>query len=343
MDEIAKTKYRNRISALAYLLLAILGGLFTASAILDAQFNPILMIIIESLIGTAGIILLVLKKRDLSAIVFLMFATLFAYYTITGGVRFSPVTSVLCWLFILFPLIILTTREKKATTYFCVFLPYGIGAIVYGYFNGVTVINVIMHIIFTLIALMTAILYVNEKLQKPFALKLRSDEDVQFTRSGPGLGYYLLAVFCIIAAVAILMDLFISDIFYTTSITCGISLIIVSCLLAIFARQQISSLLVLLAGLGILFIPFENILFDDGGAIFCTITGILFIIFTVISIILKKRILIAVMFILIGLFFLITGIGIVLPILNSVLFGLAGIIGIYLTFTVMKKKALPIV
>lgn len=343
MDETAKTRGRNVISAIAYILLAILGGVFTISTVLDGAFIPVTMIALEVLVGIAGIALLILKKRDLTAIVFLMFATLFAYYTATGGVRFSTVTAVLCWLFILFPIILLTTKEKKASSYFCVLLPYGIGAIAFAYLGGASIVTIILHIIFSLIALFTGILYLAEKAKLPLALKLRSDENVEFTRAGPCLAFYLLAVFAIVAAVSAIMQTGTAVTFTSLSLACGISLAAIAVILAVFARMRIGALLVFIAGVVIALAPVAGTLFPDKGTLFFIIAGIVFIILAICALFRKRVFSATAMFILIGVTYLLAGCGIQAPVLYTVLWGIAGLIGVYLTLALLKKKPLPLI
>jgi len=341
MDETAKYKARNIVSAIAYFLLAQLAAFFVIGDLIEGGFVPWVLYLIEALVAGAGIVLLVLKKRDVTALVFLMFGSLFAFYTATGGVRFSTLTFVLCWFFILIPLLFTFTKEKKVLTYFCIFLPYGFGAIFYGYLGEGNPVVLGIHIFEGCYALFLGLLYLLEKVKIHLALKLRSDESLPFTRIGPVFGLYLLSVFCIVGPVAILTGATGSDNLLRISVVCGVCLLVTAVLLWIFTRQRIGAVMMLLAGIAIPLVTFSDI-GTTSGSVPIFIIGIIFLVAASAAMIRKRWVLVSLMFLFIGVVYLLLGLGLVVLILNAVFLFLAGLIGIYLTLAILAKRPLPI-
>jgi len=337
MDELTKNSVRNSVSAGAYLLLAITGIFFVIVGLTTAQFNMYLMLVVQALIATAGIILLVLKKRNLTAFCFLMFALLFSYYTFTGGVLASIVVPILLFLFIVFALFLLGTNESKKLTYFCVFLPYGIGAIGIAIFGNITVLSVIFHILFALVALFYAIVFASEKINLPLSKKLKSDETIEFRKIGPALGYYLFAVPCVIGVVSLISGLVDKGTFGNILLACGIVLIIAGIINGIFSQQKFTSVMFIIMGISLLLIPLC-------GDVFFYVAGGLFILLFVLALLQKESLVLpALMLLFAGAHFLILGFGISLAIFGIILSGLAGLLALYIAFALMfEKKALPL-
>jgi len=341
MDDVEKTKRRNLVSGIAYILVAALGFIFTLGDYMQTGYGQngvILNVIFEILIGLCGLYLLLLKKRDLTGLTLIMFSMLFSFYTFTGGVRYSAITFALLWFFILFPIFIMTTKEQKATTYFCVLFPYGIGAIGYAISSGPSIVAVVMHFLFSALALLTGIQYIVEKIQTKNALKLRSDEEMDFTKTGPCLGAYVLSVTCLVSAAAIHSGLWTSDLFNSLSFTCGICMIIFCIITYYFCRLKWRTVMGILTGISIICysvgLSFESV----EGLNFFMISGILFLLVTVFSIVLDHKILPALSTMLLGICLLMFGLGLSHPALSTILLSIAGIIGLYITLIFMNKK-----
>lgn len=341
MDETAKYKARNIVSAIAYFLLALLAGLFVSADLVEGEFVAWVLYLIEGLVACAGIVLLVLKKRDVTALAFLMFGSLFAFYTATGGVRFSTLTFVICWFFILIPLLFTFTKEKKAVTYFCIFLPYGFGAIFYGYMGEGNAVILAIHIFEGCYALLLGLLYLLERVKIHLALKIRADEAIPFTRCGPVFGLYLLSVFCIVAPVAILTGSTGSGNILRISLVCGVCLALTAVLLWIFARQRVGAVLMMLAGIAIPLVVFSDI-GTTTGSVPLFVIGVMFLGAAAGALIRKKWVMVSLMFQFIGVVYLLIGLGVVVQPLNAVLLFIAGLIGIYLTLAILAKRPLPI-
>jgi len=337
MDELAKNRFRNNISAGTYLLLGLMGIFFVINGLTVSNFNMFLMLIVQALIATGGIILLVLRKRDLTAFCFLMFALLFSYYTFTGGVLVSIIVPILLFLFILFALFLLGTNEPKKTSYFCVFLPYGIGAIGIAIFGNLTVLSVIFHLIFALLALFFALVFASEKIKIPLSKKLKADETVEFGRIGPALGYYLFAVPCVISVVSLIIGMVSKGIFSSILFGCGVVLIIAGVINGIFSQQKFASIMFIVMGVSVLFIPLC-------GEVFYYVAGGMFIFLFILSLLQKESgILLGLMLLFGGAFFLVMGFGLSLAIFGIILAGLAGLLALYIAFALMfEKKSLPL-
>jgi len=337
MDELTKNTVRNNISAGAYLLLAITGISFTIVSQTGASFNMYLMLILQVLVGTAGIILLVLKKRDLTALCFLMFALLFSYYTVTGGVLSSKIVPIVLCIFILFAFFLLGTKEAKKTSYFCVFLPYGIGAIGVAIFGYVSIVSVIFHIFFALVALFYAIIFATERFNLPLSKKLKSDESIEFTRIGPVLGYYLFATLSVIAVISLITNLVDTGTFNALLIACGVVLAISGIINAIFSQQKFTPVMFILMGISVVLVPL-------GGDIFYYVAGGIFILLFILALLQKESMVLpALMLLFTGALFLILGFGLSLTIFGIVLTGLSGLIALYIAFALLfEKKSLPL-
>jgi len=337
MDEITKISFRNNISAFAYLLLALLGVMFTIGGATNTAFNPIMGLLIEVLVGASGIFLLILRKRDLTALCMLMFSMLFGYYTVTGGVINSVIVPVLLWFFIIFGLIMLGTKEKKKTSYFCVFFPYGIGAIAISIFGSPTLITLIMHGFFAAIALLYAIIYASEKVHLPLAKKLRVDEEIQFKKIGPVLGYYLFAVLCILTLFYQLNGIMTVDVYNAIFITGGIILIISGIINAIFSQQQFTPLMFIIMGISSILVPLT-------GVVMFFVAGGIFLVLSLVALLQKQSLILpAIMLLITGVYYLLMGFELSHPAIYIVLCGLSGLIALYLSFALLfEKKPLPI-
>ena len=337
MDELTKYSMRNNLSAVAYLLLAIMGISFTIVGLTGVTPNIHLVLFIEILIGAAGLTLLILKKRDLTALCFLMFALMFGYYTVTGGLLRSIIVPVMLFLFILFGIFLLATKEPKKTTYFCIFFPYGIGAICIALFRHLTIISAIMHILFSLIALLYAIIFASEKIHLPLAKNLKSDEAIEFRKVGPVLGYYPFAIFCVITAVNFITGLVDGETFKSILLVCGIVLTMAGIINAIFAQQKFMPLMFILMGIAIALIPL-------GGSVFYFVAGGVFILLFILALLQKEsRLLPAAMLILSGALFFIMGFGLFAPVFGVILAGLTGLLAFYITFALLdEKKPVPL-
>jgi len=341
MEEVEIAKRRNLVSGIAYILVAVLGFIFTIGDFLQTGFEQsgvILNVVFEILIGLCGVYLLLLKKRDLTGLTLIMFSMLFSFYTFTGGVRFSAITFALLWFFILFPIFIMTTKEPKATTYFCVLFPYGIGAIGYAISSGPSIMAVVMHFIFSALALITGIQYIVEKIQTKNALKLRADEEMEFTKTGPCLGAYVLSVVCLVSAAAINSGLWTSDLFNNLSFACGICMIIFSAIIYYFCRLKWRTVMGVLTGASILCYS-VGLSFDSvEGLNFFVISGILFLLVTAFSVILDHKVLPAISTLLIGICLLMFGLGFSHPTLSTVLLTIAGIVGLYISLLFLNRR-----
>jgi len=241
------------------------------------------------------------------------------------------------------PILFLFTREKKVVTYFTILFPYGIGAILYRITGESNALIVFIHIFEACYAFLLGLFYLLEKVKFFLALKVRSDENILFTKIGPSLGYYLLAVFSILIPAAIFNGTIESDNFTHISIACGIGLIVVSILLWIFAKFRFRALLFLLVGLSLPLVTLERIHIPGKEFITCLIIAIILIIIAFVTLIWKKEILPSIMFILIGSFYLLFGIRVSNLILSLVILGIAGLIGIYLTLACLSKKPIPVI
>ncbi|HJJ30940.1 MAG TPA: hypothetical protein O0X97_01675 [Methanocorpusculum sp.] len=336
MNEAKCTVLRNSVSGLAYLFLATLAALFIIADLSAVRLTLIPAVVLEVLIGICGIILLGLKKRDLTGIVMILFAMLFGYYTVTGGVLYSIATPVILVFFILIACILLLTKEKKAQSYFCVFLPYGIGAVTIACGASDSIFTIILHIIFGLVALIYSLLFLAPKANNKLALKLKSDEEFSFSESGPVIGYALLMIPGAIYAVSILTGFADVETLQTLLLLCGILLVIAGILLAVFSKQYRKSILFAVMGLFSAAAAF-------GGGVMYYITGGVLILLGILALFQKKaKILNFLILMPAGILAILLGFSINNLIINLILITIITLVSLYMTVVYFcRKKELP--
>ncbi|HJJ36520.1 MAG TPA: hypothetical protein O0X27_05035 [Methanocorpusculum sp.] len=338
MDETGKDQLRNQVSAIAYFLLALIAGLFVIACTGYAPFNHVLLGVLATFVGICGIILLILHKRDLTALVMLMFAMLFGYYTISGGVLNSDITAVLLFFFIIFALLLLATGSKKGKCYFCVFLPYGIGALGPAFFSSL-VVTIIMHCVFGFVALLYGIMFVAPRIKAPLAQILRSEEPISFSRIGAVLGYFLFAIPVAILGVQEILGMTLTDMGTIASLLmlCGFYLVVAGIIIAIFGDRHFAPLLFSLMGVSCLLVPFL-------GSSLYYVSGGIFIILGICALIQKVNyVLPAILLLVSGALYIVLGTGLSLPVLVIVLSFASALLAVIISFLILHQQRQRIV
>ncbi|HJJ47862.1 MAG TPA: hypothetical protein O0X39_02550 [Methanocorpusculum sp.] len=335
-DEIMMAKRRNGVTAVAYFLLAVLAAFFTIGAACNLPPVPVLLLGFEILVGICGIILLILEKRDLTATVMLMFALLFGYYTVTGGVIYSVGTPVILIFFIICAVMMLLTGEKKASTYFCVFLPYGIGAVGIAVSGQISIVTLIMHTLFGIVALLYAVMLLMPGAKMKMAATLQSDENFSFKKSASVLGYVVLMVPLGVIAVSSVITLAeLADI-RAMLVVAAVSMALSGFLLYYFSKDSYKAAFYLLCAVifGACALINTSLLIVPGACLI--FIGILFLLLK------DGRILHFLLLALPGVLIILHHFGLQTPALSLLLAGIPCLTAVYLALTYFcQKKQLP--
>ncbi len=201
MNESAKTEMRNYLSAAGFLVigldfLLLLSFRAAGTETFLARFALSLLLIIT------GVLLVVLHKRDLTAILFLMigmFETFFSVFFQTNlslGVLPSPLLSgVIGGVYLIFAAIILTAHDPKK--YLLAVLPllqclHNVLVAAGLDIHGPVVIAITA--IIAVLCIFYALVFAAERVRLPFADVLRADAAMDFKSGGSVLGYLLFAI-----------------------------------------------------------------------------------------------------------------------------------------------------
>ncbi|MDV0441614.1 hypothetical protein [Methanorbis furvi] len=194
MNEIEKTEIRNYLSAAGFLLIATyllylavsLGlNLLTSPGILSAGLALPLIIL--------GVLLLVMRNRDLTAITFLMFGLNLGILYLRPEKVF-PDNGILTVgvFFLILAAVLLTSTEKKK--YLLFLLPLFIGLELIGGGLGIKSLAIFTAAIGGLLALYFALAVSAERCNLPCGTLLKSDAQTDFKVSGAVLGYLIFGL-----------------------------------------------------------------------------------------------------------------------------------------------------
>lgn len=193
MDEIAKTEMRNYSSALGYLVIATITFLTALTLTSGIEWFPnVVTIMTMTILLLSGIILIILQKRDLTALTFLMIAML--YFFISFGDGFATWSSAIVGIvFLLFGCVILTAADTKK--YYLSLLPflYGLNLVSAPFLAGTT-FDVAIVILITLVSVYFTFAVSCEKISLPGGDALKKDVVTNFKTSGSILGYLLFTL-----------------------------------------------------------------------------------------------------------------------------------------------------
>lgn len=261
MDDVAKTEARNYISAAGYFILAasflipLLANLRSPVFILpDSTLS--LIIGIALLITASALILL--RKRDLTAIIFFMMGFIQLYYAFSTSGTWN---TVLVGFMFLIVIIILTSKEKVKWLLFLIPLLWFIQRVV----RSVTEYN--PGVLIAFFAVLAALSYYYalvcgiEKINLPGRKLLTADDKTDFKSSGSILGYMLFAV--INAAWAFYNfandnAAFPFEALQTISLITGVLMVFVAALLLAVAKMRFTPAMFFLAGLAVIFASLVN-------------------------------------------------------------------------------------
>lgn len=199
MEELQKTEMRNYAMVAGFptiatyfllYLMQIYTGLQTGS-IPDLGTATLATAIVLIL---AGVILVILRKRDVSAVTFLMTGMLYAFFFFNPGLGNATLLCIIGVIFLILALIILTSPDT--TKYLMCVIPALIGLrLVLG--TGYDPINgaqLVIAGVLVLVCLYFALAAAAERVALPLGKVLRADTATDFKASGSVLGYLLFAL-----------------------------------------------------------------------------------------------------------------------------------------------------
>ncbi|HJJ31185.1 MAG TPA: hypothetical protein O0X97_02935 [Methanocorpusculum sp.] len=347
MDEHALNEARNYVSASGFLLLginAVLYLIFIMSswltgvpfAELFAGMSDTLPFIMGIALLVAATAMIILQKRDMFAIFFVMmsFWQLFMAFS-----KVNMWDIVIFAFLLLMALIILTSKDKRK--WFLFLFPMILfisGVLVMCGLINLAVYGIICGIL-ALIALYLAFCCASGKFNLPDSSLFKGDEKSTFKTSGSALGYLL---FTFITAGYVAYYIFGNEILplenlITMKLLCGVLMMYVAVMLFAVAKMRFTPVMFFLIGVACLATIYSTGLMFIGIAVFYIVLGLVAI--------LRKdsRILPGIMLIVYGCScFFSAHAGINAPAASLVLNAVPCAIAIYLAFAVYSQKKLPL-
>ncbi|MDO5847605.1 MAG: hypothetical protein Q4Q20_04840 [Methanocorpusculum sp.] len=331
MDEPAKTEARNYLTAAgffviaAFYLMIVFGGTSAVIALV-AGFGLLLV----------GTILTVLRKRDMIAILFMMFAF---YFISVGSIpEYAGIMITACFygLILLTMLVTLTGKDKVKWLLMVIPILMIIGHLVL--FAGRFEVMLVLYWIVAIIALYFALACASERLRLPGGKLLTADEETDFKAAGSVLGYLLFAVISGAYVVYYIAgEAMVSlEALHTVTIVAAVLLIFIAVLLFAVGKMRFTPIMFLSMGL------LDLLGMYSSGAMLIGV-GILWIIIGVFAMLRKEsRILPGIMLVVYGCTYFFTAYGGGnMPVVSVILNGLPCLIAIYLAFVVYSQKKLP--
>jgi len=341
MDELAKTEARNYLSAAGFFLIAAAFLMQAFPNIGNSTFvelNDYLLMAIGIGLLIIATLLIVLRKRDLIAILFFMigFYQLFCASTSPGTWNF-----IIMGFMVLAALVTLTSKDKVKWLLFLIPAIWFVWRFAWVFIGYNFALLAVFYTIIAVLCLYYAFACASERFSLPGRNLLTADESTEFKASGSVLGYMLFALITggyalhyILGEAVLPLETFV-----TIELLCGILMIFVSILLFAVGKMRFTPVMFLLIALiGILSMY-------SSGAMFIGL-GILMIIVGLFAILRKEsRILPGLMLIIYGCtwFFsaYVAGTSVSAPVVSVLLNGIPCLIAIYLSFVVYSQRKLP--
>ncbi|HJJ48796.1 MAG TPA: hypothetical protein O0X39_07420 [Methanocorpusculum sp.] len=339
MDEIAKTEARNYLSAAGFFMIA---ASFILSAILSIGANTLVEQdgFIHIALGTGLLIvaalLVILHKRDMIAILFLLigFFILFCAFT-SPGMWYT----VLMGFMFLVTLVTLTGQDKKKWMLFLIPFLWFVNFIIYEIAGFNLYLRLVFSGILAVLCLYYAFCCACERWSLPGAKILTADAATDFKASGSVLGYSLFAIitggytlYYILGEATLPLETFV-----TAEQLCGILMVFTAILLFAVGKMRFTPVMFLLIGFTSIIAMYSS------GVMFIGI-GILFIIIGLFAMLRKEsRILPGVMLIVYGCTAFFTAYsGGDMPVVSVILNAVPCLIAVYIAFAVYSQKKLPL-
>lgn len=346
MDDIAKTEMRNYAMSAGFLAIAML----MLPNVIEFIFGNIVPAMIDTftfisavLLLLTGVVLIILKNRDLTAITFLMLGMItttfdIAAFTLPPDKASIPIMGLISGIFMLIlALIILTAKDKKKYLLFILPALFGLRFIL-GFYSQSFIF--IIGLIIAVISIYFAFACASEKIKLPLGSLLTADVVTDFKSSGSVLGYLLISL----SSAAWASHYFLGESIVSLlganiiDIGCGFMLIFGGVLLFAVGKMRFTPVMFIVAGFLVMLGGFVT------GALMYPI-GIIMIILGLFAVLRKEsRILPAIMLIIYGVTYLISAnAGLAsLPMVSAILNLVVSLIAIYLAFAVFSQRKLPL-
>ena len=328
MDEPAKTEARNYLSAAGFFVMA-------AFYLLMALSGSGLGVICGLSLLLIGTLLIILRKRDMIAILFIMLSFFYLSHGLVPVL--VSMSIVLCFggLILLTLLVTLTGKDKAKWLIIVIPLVILIGSLA-GLVSG-TRTDIIPWILFA-INIYFALACASERIKLPGRKLLTADEETDFKASGSVLGYLLFSVLSGAYAVYYIVGESMMNLesLHTINLVAAVLMIFVAVMLLAVGKMRFTPVMFLLIGLTDLLVMYSE------GAMFIG-TGILMIIIGLFAMLRKEsRILPGIMLIIYGCTDFFTAYaGGNSPVVSIILNAIPCLIAIYLAFVVYSQKKLP--
>ncbi|HJJ38638.1 MAG TPA: hypothetical protein O0X42_00740 [Methanocorpusculum sp.] len=338
MDENAKTEARNYLAAAGFFVIAacflpsILRNIGSSSFI---EFNPAFNIALGLSLISIATLLIVLRKRDMTALLFFMLGSLELFWAFTlPGMWDLILTGFLFFA----ALITLVSKENVKRLVFLIPLILFVREIMCNCFEYNVAVNSVLNIILTVISLYFAFACASERISLPGRKLFTADETTDFKASGSVLGYMLFALlsggyalYYILGEAVLPLETFVS-----IELLCSALMIFIAVLLLAVGRMRFTPVMFLLIGLTNILVMYST------GTMFIG-TGILMIIIGLFAMLRKEsRILPGIMLIVYGCTDFFTAFaGGNAPVVSVILNAIPCLIAIYLAFVVYSQRKLP--
>ncbi len=333
MDETAKTEARNYLCAAGFFVIAA----FTLLGILsETPLDAGTKLVVGLGLLLIGTLLVVLRKRDMIAILFMMYA-LFHISTCLLP-EFSGLPIVLCFNGLILLTLLVTLTGKDEAKWLIFLIPLMGTVMLISMVGSFTILSDIFNWIIFAISIYFAFACASERLNLPGRKLLTADGETDFKASGSVLGYLLFAaisggytVYYIVGESMMHLEYL-----HIINIVVAVLMIFIAVLLFAVAKMRFTPVMFLLIAIGDLLAMLST------GAMFIG-CGILFIIIGLFAMLRKEsRILPGIMLIVYGcsgFFTAYTGGN--FPVVSAILNAVPCLIAIYLAFVVYSQKNLP--
>ena len=352
MNETAKNEMRNYLSAAGFFVFALSTLLISADALFGVGggattvFNADL--ILSVLLLLIGVLLVVLGKRDLTAISFLMFGSIklltILPYILTSVtlIELFFVNAVLQIFLIILALILLTAKDKAKYPLALIIGLQGIFKII-SFLVPVNLLYMVagcFHVILTVLALYYAFACASERFTLPLGKTLTAEQETDFKKSASVLGYLTVSASMAVWSLFYLFNAsdLVAEIIYAVDGVYAFLMILVGILLFAVAKMRFTPVMFLLAGA---LLAVSSVIGDS----FEFIIGILFIVLGLFAVLrTESRILPGLMFVIYGISYFIVPVaaGAGITILAVLVNGLPALIALYLAVATFSQKKLPL-
>lgn len=253
MDEFAETEMRNYATAAGFLLIAFVMMLSVFGK-LTGNID-LLMLSCSQIMGFGllliGVILAICKKRDLSAITFLMIGMFQIFLSkiglADGGNYLYLIVGIILGIL---AGIILTAKDKKK--YLLAIMPalWGIGGIIYAVADY-SLVLIVFDAIVAVIALYFALAVASERIKFPLGTTLKADVATDFKASGSVLGYLMFGINAAVWSLYYVLGEAVFTMDTTLTVldeVCGFMIVFAGVLLFAIGKMRFTSIMFIILG-----------------------------------------------------------------------------------------------